>query len=72
MKHSIDFDIAEEINPIKKVSNIFKYSISAAYLELNEGFWLGKRPFRYVGLTVYPGVDVLEWAIMIDGVVYYV
>eukprot|EP01084_Bolivina_argentea_P217357 369063_1 len=74
----MEFDLAEEINPIKKIGNVTR-GVTKFLCSHDKGVWVGRRSLS--GLTVpglgasvqtsfSPGNDVSHWAIMCDGVIY--
>lgn len=74
VKRSGAFDLAEEINPIKKVYNIGK-AIASLGFKHKTGIWLGTRPlasgFAFIETSFSPGFDLRHYCLMCNGVIYH-
>ena len=75
MKSCIQFDLAEEFNPLKKVANLSR-SIMSFFRSYNKGVWIGKRTlgsgYIPVGLSFVPKIDLQHWAVTVEGTIYQV
>jgi len=68
------FDLAEELNPIKKVYNLTKNSVALGF-KYEQGIWLGTRPLsglsgNPIDLSISPGADLRHYSLMCNGVIY--
>ena len=72
---SLNVDIAAEINPIKRVTNVTK-GIIAMGTSYAKGIWIGRAALgsgaAVLSCSLGPNYSVEHWAILINGTVYEV
>lgn len=70
-KRTGELDLVLIFNPIKCITNLKKH-IMSFFRDYNEGIWIGKRAYgsQIFGVTLSPGFDLYQYAILIDGNLY--